>query len=182
MRWHFGVEILLAEENNILQHKHRQQQKKDTKKNTQALRERGAWTTELACHLSMCGLLDKSSSDCFVQTTTQTHKLLTETKVVPALWWEPCRLVGSHSSSMHTPCLHLHLAVPNIASCADHASEKATHKIILQCLSHGFPLLGGRRGIGPWGVGTMLSPCQSQLCHACVCHALAIDMLACIET
>ena len=71
----------------------------------------------------MSGLLDKSSSDCFLQTTTQTDKKQTETKVVPvfgrlltALWqrrnctqwqkrhwtlvWEPCCLLASHSSDM----------------------------------------------------------------------------------
>ena len=181
MRWHFGVETLLAEENNILQDKHRQQQPIKKKKKFQR-------TTELACHLSMYGLLDTSSSDCFMQTTTHTDKQQPETKVVPVfgrlltalwqtrnwtLWWEPCRLVGSHSSSMHTPCLHLHFAVPNIASCADHASEKETHKkkFFSACvmLSH---CSVAEEALDPC-VGTMLSRCQSALtclCLPCSCN------------
>ena len=69
----------------------------------------------------------RSSSHCFMPRKTQTDKQQTEKKGVPlfgrlltalwqrrnwTLWWEPCRLVGSHSCSMHTPCLHLHFAVP----------------------------------------------------------------------
>ena len=188
MRWHFGVETLLAAENNILQHKHRQHQEKQKNKKQNKKRELGAWTTELACHLSMHGLLDTSSSDCLMQTTTQTDKQQTETKVVPVfgrlftalwqrrnwtLWWEPCRLVGSHSSSMHTPCLHLHFAVPNIAACADHASEKETQttRMFSVCVivSH---CSVAEEALDPF-VGTMLSRCQSALtclCLPCSCN------------
>ena len=172
-----GVETLLAEENNILQHKHRQQQQ--PKKTKKTLRQLGRMDNgAFACHLRMYGLLDTTSSHGFMQTTTQTDKQQTETKVVPVfgtlltalwqrrnwtLWWEPCRLVGSHSSSMHTPCLHLHFAVPNIASCADHARDKETQKIkffsVCVMVSH---CSVAEEALDPF-VGTMLSRCQSQL-------------------